>query len=47
MILFSDLLALNQLFIAIILKMLLLSSGCIESNPGPDNKITFWCMEPG
>ena len=41
MILFSDLLALNQLFIAVILKMLLLSSGCIESNPGPDNKITF------
>ena len=41
MILFSDLLALNQLFIAVILKMLLLSSGCVESNPGPDNKITF------
>jgi hypothetical protein len=41
MILFSDVLALNQLFIAVVLKMLLLSSGCVESNPGPDNKITF------
>ena len=39
MIIFSDLLAWNQLFIAVILKMLLLSSGCVESNPIQDRII--------
>ena len=36
-----DFLFSTQLFIAIVLKMLLINSGCVETNPGPDSKINF------
>ena len=36
-----DLLILTQLIIAIVLKMLLVNSGCVETNPGPESKINF------
>lgn len=36
-----DLSVITQLTIAIISQMLLLNSGCIERNPGPENKINF------
>ena len=36
-----DFLFFTQLFIAIVLKMLLINSGCVETNPWPDSKINF------
>ena len=36
-----DLFILTQLIIAIVLKMLLVNSGCVETNPGPESKINF------
>lgn len=37
----ADFFALSQLIIAIINGKLLINSGCVETNPGPDNKISF------
>jgi hypothetical protein len=37
----ADLFVLTQLIISIIFKMLLVVSGCVEINPGPDSKINF------